>query len=296
MKIKNERKEFIGGSDIAGILGISKWSTPLDIYYKKIEEFSEIDESKEKIFKRGKRMEPYIIDILSEENELEIIARNNRYTDKEHDFLSCEIDAEYKDTDGSIQNIEIKTASQYSIKEWEDGAPTYYVAQAMFGLMLTGRSKCIIAVLIGSDDFRTYTVERDEVLIKFIKDESIKFWKEHILKGVEPDPVSKNDVEKMFKNDEIESVDVGIEILSRIDRIKLLKDQSKELLRIVEDLEVDVKKAMGNASVALFNGSKIATWKTQTRNALDQKRIKSELPDLFKSYMSETNSRVFKIY
>ncbi|MFU1925134.1 YqaJ viral recombinase family protein, partial [Klebsiella pneumoniae] len=73
---------------------------------------------------------------------LKIIGRGNRYRDQQHDFMAAEIDAEA----ASGENIEIKTVSPFKAKEWgevqTDAIPVHYTAQAMHGLMVTGRQVC----------------------------------------------------------------------------------------------------------------------------------------------------------
>ena len=106
-----DRQKYIGGSDIAGILGISPWKTPLDVYLDKVQPRVEItDPDKLRVLNRGKRMEPYVIDLLSEETGLEIVRRGERYLDRELSFIAAEIDAEA----ASGENIEIKTVDQFN--------------------------------------------------------------------------------------------------------------------------------------------------------------------------------------
>ncbi|MFP7807163.1 YqaJ viral recombinase family protein, partial [Pseudomonas aeruginosa] len=127
-----DRTKYLGGSDVAGILGISPWRTPLDVYLDKVQpRTGPVDPAKQKIFTRGQRMEPYVIDLLAEETGLKIVGRGNRYRDQKHDFMAAEIDAEA----ASGENIEIKTVSPFKAKDWgevqTDAIPVHYTAQAM---------------------------------------------------------------------------------------------------------------------------------------------------------------------
>ena len=58
------RKIGIGGSDIAGILGISKYNTPLSIYMTKV---TDVEQVENKHTKFGKRMEPVIREWICDE-------------------------------------------------------------------------------------------------------------------------------------------------------------------------------------------------------------------------------------
>jgi predicted phage-related endonuclease len=90
-----DRQKYIGGSDVAAILGISPWKTPLDVYLDKSQPRVEtVDPARQRLFTRGQRMEPYVIDLLAEEEGICIVARGNRYIDPELPFVAAEIDAE----------------------------------------------------------------------------------------------------------------------------------------------------------------------------------------------------------
>ena len=49
-----DRKKGLGGSDIAAIMGISPWKTPMDVYLEKTTEVQDIDNE---ALKRGRRAE-----------------------------------------------------------------------------------------------------------------------------------------------------------------------------------------------------------------------------------------------
>ena len=87
------RQGYIGGSDAAAILGISPWKSPYQLYMEKVGEWQEeIDEKRERIFARGRRLEPIVVDMLVDElksdgHDVEVIERNQRYTDSELNYL-----------------------------------------------------------------------------------------------------------------------------------------------------------------------------------------------------------------
>lgn len=194
-----DRTKYLGGSDVAGILGISPWRTPLEVYLDKVQpRIKPVDPSKQKVFTRGQRMEPYVIDLLSEETGLEIIHRGNRYIHRDYGFIAAEIDAEA----ATGENIEIKTVSPFKAKEWgevqTDAIPVHYTAQAMHGLMVTGKQVCVFGVLIGGDDFRIYRVERDEETIQAILEKEVAFW-DRVKNLNPPEATSVSDIYLMFR-------------------------------------------------------------------------------------------------
>ncbi|WP_024873108.1 YqaJ viral recombinase family protein [Tolumonas lignilytica] len=289
-----DRSLYIGGSDAAAILGVSKWRTALDVYMDKVNGKQPDDPSKAKIFARGKRMEPYIIDLFAEETGLNIIRRGFRYQDPEYPFLCAEIDAEAE----SGENIEIKTVHPFASKDWgimdTDDIPVYYAAQAMHGLMVTGKQVCIFGAMIGMDDFRTYRVERDEDVIQLLRQKEIAFW-HNMEQRIPPEAQTLSDAERLFKKDSGLEVEADAESLEAIMQLKELKAQAKQLDVQIEAAETKVKLAMKDASVITMSGQPLITWKNQTTNRFSTKEFQAAYPALYEQFKKPSESRVMRI-
>ena len=291
-----DRQTFIGSSDTAAILGISPWKTPLDVYLDKVQPRVEItDPDKLRVLNRGKRMEPYVIDLLAEETGLEIVRRGERYVDLEYDFLAAEIDAEA----ASGENIEIKTVSPFKAKEWgeqqSDEIPVHYAAQAMHALMITGRKICIFGVLIGADDFRIYRIERDDVTIAAIRAKEIAFWK-RVQDRDPPDPSTVSDVFRLFgTHDSGAAIAANDAIQADVLALKSLKADAKSLEALIAMREERIKLYMGDAAILTMNGTPALSWKEQQSRRFDQTAFKAAYPDLFEKFTKVAASRVFRI-
>ena len=290
-----DRTKYLGGSDVAGILGISPWRTPLDVYLDKIQPRKEvIDPMRQKVFNRGQRMEPYVIDLLSEETGLVIVKRGERYRDTEHDFLAAEIDAETE----SGENIEIKTVSPFKSKEWgeerTDSIPVHYTAQAMHGLMITGKQVCVFGVLIGGDDFRIYRVERDDETIAGIREQEVAFW-ERIQRLNPPEATTTGDILRLFERDAGTSIEADGKALKAFNILRDLKSQYKALEPQIKEYEERIKLFMQDAALLTVDGKSILTWKTQSTSWFDQTEFKTAHPALFEQFKKSSESRVFRI-
>jgi putative phage-type endonuclease len=173
-----DRTKFLGGSDIASILGVSPWRNRVDLWADKITPRSG-DSQNAAAKRRGHRLEPYIIDMIREEHGLEIVHRNERYIDADVPFFAAEIDAETAD-----ENIEIKTVHPFKAKEWgdtgTDALPLHYVAQVQWGLGVRRRERCRVFALIG-DELKPYTVDRDDELIRAMREQAIDFWTQYVM-------------------------------------------------------------------------------------------------------------------
>jgi len=264
-----DRKNWIGGSDAASILGVSPWKTSFQLYQEKIgDHVEEVTQAKQKIFNRGKRLEPVVIEMLIDElrengHEVEVIARNERYKDSVHDFMAAEIDIELV-IDGEEMNGEIKTVHPFAAKDWgEEGTdeiPIYYTAQIAHGQMITGRNRTIVAALIGADDLRIHFVERDGELIEIIRDKEIAFW-EMVQNRIPPEPTTHDDIKLLYKRAYGSAVDVTEDVSDYFESLVIAKAQHKELESKIDLITTKIKSFMGDAAVLTANGRPILTWK-----------------------------------
>lgn len=300
-----DRTTYLGGSDVAAILGVSPWTTPFMLFQKKTGAFvEELTPAKRRILERGSRWEPIVLEMLVDEledrgHDVEVIATGQRYLDPEHSFLAAEIDAELI-VDGEPVNGEMKTAGYFASGAWgeydSNEVPIYYLAQVMHGLMIQPRRRAIVAAVTGFDERPMIRwVDRDEETIAAIRAREIEFW-QRIQSGDAPDPVTPEDVKWLYPKDSGATLEADIELLEACGDLKALKANAKELDAQIELLATKVKARMGEAAALLGpNGKPIATWKTQVSNRLNVESFSKEQPDMKNKYSTKTEYRVFLI-
>lgn len=315
-----DRRRFLGGSDAAAIMGLGAFGrTPYTTWLSKTSDMpEEVDPEREKFFRRRKRYEQPIIEMLREEFGGEIVAVNQRYIDPEHDFLAAEIDFEWVDPeDGSIQNGEIKTVHPLAFSErngWgqanTDEIPIYYAAQVMHGLGVLRRRKTIVAALAGFDNMVFYQVLRDEETIAAMRAEMVRFWVEHVLPRIPPDPQTARDIALMTQKFNGRPVELDDAMLKKLADLAAVRANLKAMKDDEEALSVElgrfICKAWGitepnpkpesiDNAVLQYQGSKVGTWK-KTRGAhLDQKKLKIDHPEIISEYTVEHWYRPFRI-
>lgn len=300
-----DRSKFIGGSDAAAILGLSPWKSPYQLWLEKTGQRQEpTDATREKIFARGKRWEPTVVEMLLDElkdrgHDVQVIGRNLRYQDAQNDFLACELDLELL-VDGEECNGEIKTVSPFARKLWgeqdTDQIPVYYTAQAMHGLMVKPRRRCIVAGLVSFDDLRVHEVIRDDETIAGIRMAEVDFWN-RVQEGIAPDPINLDDLAIMFRTDNGQEVDLpqGGDLHDDLLRLRSVKAKAKALETEHELLEFRLKRYMGDAQVLMLAGDKAASWKGQESKRFDLEAFKAEHPKLYKEFTKPTSTRVFRL-
>lgn len=270
-RIMPDRTQFIGGSDVGAILGVSPWTTPFQLYQKKIGALvEEITPAKQRIFDRGHRWEPIVLEMLVDElrergHEVEVLATNKRYTDPELPFLACELDAELL-IDGEETNAEMKTANYFAAGAWgaydSEDIPIYYAAQGMHGLMIKPRRRAVFAAVTGFDERPMVRfMDRDEETIAGIRAKEVEFW-ERIQSGNPPPPVDPEDVKWLYQRDTGTSIEADNEIVELVQHLKDMKASAKAQESQIELLATRIKVFMGSAAVLLGpDGKAMATWK-----------------------------------
>jgi len=178
-----DRSQFVGSSDLPAILGVSPYRSRLDCYLDKTQ--PETRPNVETVpMRRGRILEPYVAELIGEEYGLKLVHRNRRFRDPVTPYFAAEIDGEYEDDAGRLQNAEIKTVSPWLAAEWgepgSDICPVSFLVQTQWALGVTGRETCRMFALIGFDDLRSYTFERDDALISELRRMAREFWQVYV--------------------------------------------------------------------------------------------------------------------
>lgn len=287
-----KRSEYLGSSDIAAILGMSKWMTPLQVWERKVHPM-ETDEAPTKAMLRGKRLERYILDMFEEELVIKVVRRGERYSHPEYPWMRAEVDGE---TNGDW-NIEAKSVHPNAAKEWgedgsgADGVPMYYLAQVHFALMVTGRPGCFVVALIG-DDLRVYEVLRNDEWYKAVLiPKCLEFWR--LVQSAEaPPPMSAEDCLSLWPQDDGEAVQADAKALEAVNTLRQAKEAIKAAEKQAEEAELVIKMAMADKTTLTFDGAPLATWKEQKSKRIDTKALP---PSVAAQYTKESSTRVLRL-
>ncbi|MEZ7525910.1 YqaJ viral recombinase family nuclease [Burkholderia vietnamiensis] len=299
------RLGFIGGSDVAAILGVSPWKSPHELWLQKTGRAprEEVTPEQQKRFDRGHRLEPVVLQMLIDRlqddgHEVELLRTNERYQDAEHPFMACEIDFELM-LDGEHINGDCKTVHPFAAKKWgeegTDEVPIEYAAQFMHGLGITGRRRCIVATLIGMDDLLIYFVDRDEETIAGIRGRVVEFWNECVLADVAPDPIDFDDCKAIYAKSNGGSIEASTEIRDAVFKLAEAKSKIKILQELEEELSYRITAFMQPNAVLTAGGNTIATWKNQNDTRVDQKLLKEDAPEIYAKYSRTKEIRVLHL-
>lgn len=289
------RQKGIGGSDVAAIMGLSPWNTPLDIYYSKVLKLSqkdvEEDQTTNERCKRGAIAERNIIDNYIADCHCEVITDLETFVHPEYPFLIGNVDAMRADENVVI---ECKTVGGHP-DQWEGEIPLHYKTQCAHYAMLTNAKRVDLAAMFDRWRFRIFVYERDAEFENRILKACVEFWEKFVMAKNPPPMLRVEDAKfAMAKKDSvIEATDT---IVSKVIHINELQAQQQALNDEAEKIKVDVMNYMQeNEILTDVEGNTLVTWKNTTQTRLDTKKIKEINPELYQQYSKQSNFRAFKL-
>lgn len=291
-----DRKSFIGGSDAPGVLGCSRWETPISVWARKTGEV--VTEREETLPMRvGKIMEDGVAELFAQETGLKVRRVNESRVHPKYPFLAAQID---RLVVGEESVLECKTASGWKAKEWDgEEIPQEYIIQALHQLAVTGRKRAYVAVLIGGNqDFKIKKVERDDGLIAQMVTKEVAFWNDYVIPKVMPKVVTKDDGDILYqlfpKARPGATINLGDQGAKLIEMRNALYQDQIQLEKQIDQIENEVKALMQTHEIAEA-GKWIVTWKDQITKRLDSKALKAQAPQTWEQFATESASRVFRV-
>lgn len=137
------RKKYIGGSDVACILGLNPWKSNVQLYREKKGLVEPADLSDNALVQYGTKAEEHIraLFALDHPNLTVEYVPNNSWHNSKYPFAAASLDGFTTDENGRRGILEIKTAtitSKAQSEKWKDGhIPDNYYCQVLFYLGVT---------------------------------------------------------------------------------------------------------------------------------------------------------------
>lgn len=182
-KQRAERKNHLGSSDMAAILGIDPWKSSFDLYLEKTGQLVETPDEENPAMQIGNLLENGILDWA----EIKLGKLNRNVTIPAPFDLPIVVNVDAIVIEGG-RPVDAKSTSQRGImaETWgEDGTdeiPDHTIVQTQTHLLATESDVCYVPVLLGGHGlkFSMYEVKRNEDLIDTIKMAAVKFWEKNV--------------------------------------------------------------------------------------------------------------------
>jgi len=284
------RRRGIGGSDVAGILGVSKWRTPRDIWLSKIET-GEPDDSPSVQQMIGTALEPHVLDQYARQTGRHV-RKSHRILTRDH-YLLASLDATAA---GRI--IEIKTARNQD--GWgdpgSDDIPTEYWLQVQHYLHVAEADHCDLAVMFlnqPNPQAEIYPIKRSADY-NDIAQQLLDWWGRHVIGNAEPEPVNSAECNDRWRRSVAGKVTASSETETALGELRSVRVRLADLKERQDQLETQIKTAMADAdSLVSPSGEVLATWRTSVSRRLDSAAIRAANPELAHQCTVESVSRRF---
>lgn len=282
------RRNFIGGSDAAAVVGLSPFSSPYRVWAEKsglIEGFggnlaTEV----------GSFLEEFVAGLFERETGRKVRRLNASIVNTDYPWAIADVDRVLV---GTKEGLEIKTTSALATKKFKGGEfPTQYYCQCVHYLGVLGPEwqRWHLAVLIGNSDFRTYTIERDEdEIAALMKAESELM--ERIKNGTPPETHDGDGsvMDEVFACDAEKSVDVsGISDL--LDEYTRLKADIDELEHRRSEVGTKIRGFLQDASSGESDRWSVS-YRETTRSTFDRKAYEKDNGKIDAKYFKPTTTR-----
>ena len=258
------RKGYIGGSDIGTIMGVNQWKSPYTLWAEKTGLIEAEDISDKDAVWCGVMEEDIIAKRFTMKTELKVKKSNYAYGCKEYPYLRGHVD---RIAAKGKWGLEIKTTSSWNKTKYDEGEiPEAHYWQCMFYMFLTGWDTWYLAT---KRDNRFYItkINRDDEAIERMLDACEDFWN-HVQSG-EPVEIDGSDstqetLEQMYP-EEHQGETVNLD--SQEDTLLALLElgtQEKNLKELKTKYQNEIKAVLGEAEKG-ETGQFIVSWKANAK-------------------------------
>lgn len=293
-----ERQKGIGGSAVAAILGMSPWRTPYQVWEEKTTPIDETAaEDDRPALYWGRVLEAPIRQAYADKTGRTVTKPAEAFVSSKYPFMRANLDGIADD--GRV--VEFKTSSKSD--GWgevgTDEIPDYYMTQVQHYLAVTGVKTADVAVLIGGNDFRIYTVEADEELQALLIERESEFWA-LVESRTPPDLTSTKDAARRYR---VATAKKAVEatagdVVDAWTKLCAIKEQKSLLDAKEKTYQLRIMEFMQDAVSLKRDGKTIASWSApSSRKTINSKKLKEKFLDVYKACTTESApSRAFRIY
>lgn len=304
------RRQGIGGSDAAAVMGEDKWKGPYDVYHERVNptigerEFNEAAHW-------GNVLEDVVAQEFARRTGTEVRPFAAVFQHPDHDFMLATIDrlvyppdwnvarpGEEVRPEDAIAFLEVKTRSAYAAKDWEVSVPRSVWWQVQQYLAVTGYESAWCAVLLGGQRFVHYPVPRDDRSIRDLIEAEAELWDR--IQRQDPPPLDGSvESTRRLEREHAEAtageeVDLADDIWADVVKLRGIKADKKLLEKAEEGVRNRIKKALGDAEFGSYRGQRLVSWSNTTQRRLDLKRLRDERPDIAQEYETEVSFRALR--
>lgn len=289
-----ERVGYLGSSDAAAVLGLSRWSTPLRVWAEKTGNL-QIEPKDSLAIELGELLEDAVATLFMRRSGKKVKRCTQTIYHPTHKFLAANLD---RVLIGEDAILECKTAASWKAPEWADKQiPQEYAVQVLHALAVTRKKKAYLCCLVGNQTVEIREIDRDENTINQIVAKEVDFWNTYVVPKVMPFNISRRDDETLLKlfpmADEGTLVALGDNANRIIESLQSMKQDAKNLDGLISQQENELKALLQDSETGLSALYRVV-WKNQKRKRVDVEALKTQFPEVAAKVVTEAITRVLK--
>lgn len=274
----------LGSSDAAIVAGVSRYGSPLELFYKLRGDLPRYDNLETMQQRIGVKLEPVIAELVAEELNLKIRRLPVR-VHPSHKFMVAHADFEIVNNAKGPGLMEVKNRS--GEKPWET-VPDDVLIQVVHQLAVANRDHAIVGALFQFGQVKGYEVERDTELEEYLIELEARFML-RVTNGEPPDhtwtPETVGILKKLYPTDSGQTIALPEAVTSSIAGFL----EAKEVLDVAEQRKASnegiLKSAMGAATYATCPGYNLSWKSTKPSQKFDLDTFEKEQPELYRHYL-----------
>lgn len=291
-KQKKERK--IGASDMGVILGIDTRKTPLALYSEKVGDIEAADLSNVEAVQWGQILENTVAGEYARRHNVKLIEPDT-FVNPKYPWLTCHAD---RLIEGQPKGLEVKTAGAYMAKEYgvehTDEVPELHIIQCTTYAAVYGFKDWALCALIGGNRYKDYEIAYNSKLGNAILEASREFWK-RVEDRNPPDAQTLDDLKLLWPVSNAGKVlEVNQEVHAVIESYRDIQAKIKLLEADAERFKFEIGSVLGDSEIAVYEGKKAVTWKSQNRTTIDIAKLREQYPEVARSCERISSIRVFR--
>lgn len=247
------RKNGLGGSDAATIMGVNPWSSPYALFLEKAGLVDTSDQENERMI-WGRKLESVIASHYEEVTGRALAPGAEMQPSSERPHLFANTDRMILPYAGQKRNgiYEGKTTSAYNLDDWRDGKiPLYYQVQTQHYFYVLETDWGSVACLVGGQQFVWSDIERNDTFLKAYVRKADEFW-DRVLNNdpppMEGHPAERRALNLLYGEDTGEVIELPEQVQEWADRLAEAKEREKEAKAEAKRYETLVAGVMKDAS------------------------------------------------
>jgi len=249
-----ERRKYLGASEVAAVCGLCPFGSPLTVWASKRGLLAATDSP---ALQMGRLFEAPLLAYYAAKNRRRLTQPGLQVKD----WRCATPDAI---ADGN-RNVQVKVVGGRAAWKWDDGVPVYVLAQVQWEMFVTGLAITDVVACLGGTDYREFQVLRDDAAIADLNALCAAFWQRYVMGGEMPAPDASEEAKRIMTARWPQHLEA---LLPASVEVRAMAERYAEINKAVAAVEEEqaeitnrLRAAIGPAEGFAWDGGKV-TWKT----------------------------------